>query len=105
MKESSEKKSLEQLKAEAEQAQKAYNDAKKEIARKEAEEAERKKEELAAEKNKRKEEIKDAENHCRNLIKQYIKDYGSYDATYSYDDEDDNLINFLFGSKPWRFFL
>ena len=100
-----ENKTLEQLKAELEQAQQAFDIAKKLAEQKEKEEAERKKAELAAEKNKRKEEIKEAENHYRALVKQFIKDYGSYDATYSYDDEDDNPINFLFGSKPWRFFL
>ena len=98
-------KTLDQLKTEMEQAQKAYNDAKNEIARKEAEEAKLRKEKLAAEKNKRKEEIKEAENHYRALVKQFIKDYGSYDATYSYNEEDDNILNFIFGSKPWRFFL
>ena len=100
-----EKKSLEQLKVEMEQAQKAYDDAKNEIARKEAEEAKLRKEKLAAEKNKRKEEIKEAENHYRALVKQFIKDYGSYDATYSCNEEDDDILNFVFGSKPWRFFL
>lgn len=100
-----ENKTLEQLKAELEQAQQAFDAAKKLAEQKEKEETERKRAELAAEKNKRKEEIREAENHYRALVKQFIKDYGSYDATYSYDDEDDNLINFLFGSKPWRFFL
>lgn len=98
-------KTLDQLKTEMEQAQKAYNDAKNEIARKEAEEAKLRKEKLAAEKNKRKEEIKEAENHYRALVKQFIKDYGSYDATYSCNEEDDDILNFVFGSKPWRFFL
>lgn len=106
MKENNEKKSLEQLKAEMEQAQKAYDDAKKEIVRKEAEEADRKKAELALNKEKRKKEIKDVEKHYHDLVKQYIKDYGSYDATYSYNEEDsDDMLNFIFGSKPWRFFL
>lgn len=98
-------KTLDQLKTEMEQAQKAYNDAKNEIARKEAEEAKLRKEKLAAEKNKRKEEIKEAENHYRALVKQFIKDYGSYYATYSCNEEDDDILNFVFGSKPWRFFL
>lgn len=98
-------KTLDQLKAEMEQAQKAYDDAKNEIARKEAEEAKLRKEKLAAEKNKRKEEIKEAENYYRALVKQFIKDYGSYDATYSCNEEDDDILNFVFGSKPWRFFL
>lgn len=100
-----ENKTLEQLKAELEQAQQAFDVAKKLAEQKEKEETERKKAELAAEKNKRKEEIKEAENHYRTLVKQFIKDYGSYDATYSYNEEDDNILNFIFGSNPWRFFL
>ena len=100
-----ENKTLEQLKAELEQAQQAFDVAKKLAEQKEKEETERKKAELAAEKNKRKEEIKEAENHYRALVKQFIKDYGSYDATYSYNEEDDNILNFIFGSNPWRFFL
>lgn len=96
-----ENKTLEQLKAELEQAQQAFDAAKKLAEQKEKEEAERKKAELAAEKSKRKKEIEEAKNHYCTLIKQYIADYGSY----TYESEDDDNFNFLFGSKPWRFFL
>lgn len=98
-----ENKTLEQLKAELEQAQKAFDIAKKLAEQKEKEEAELQKAKLAAEKNKRKEEIEEAEKHYRDLVKQFIKDYGSYEVNYS-SDEDDSFP-FLFGSKPWRWFL
>lgn len=96
-----ESKTLEQLKAELEQAQKAFDAAKKLAEQKEKEEAERKKAELAAEKDKRKKEIEAARNCYLALIKQYIADYGSY----TYESEDDDNFNFLFGSKPWGWFL
>ena len=94
-------KTLDQLEAELEAAKKQYEDAQKSVTKKKAEEADRKKAELDAEKNKRKKEIEEAKNHYCALIKQYIADYGSY----TYESEDDDNFNFLFGSKPWRFFL
>ena len=96
-------KTLKQLKEEFEQAQKAYNDKREELARKEAEEAERKKAQLEAEKSKRKEEIEKVKEHYLDLIQQYIKDYGKYEFDCSYKDDDD-FISFLFGHTPFRFF-
>lgn len=72
---------LEQLKAQYEQAQKVYEDAKKEFVRKEAEEAERKKAKLAEDKAKREEEVKEAEKHYLTLLKAFIDDYGAYRNT------------------------
>jgi hypothetical protein len=95
-----EEKTLEQLKADIEQAQKAYDDKKKEIAKKEFEEAERKRVELAAEKDKRKKEVDDAVKNAIELIKAYNADYGTYSITDYIND-----LSFLFGSKPWRFFF
>lgn len=95
-----EEKTLEQLKAEAEQAQKAYDDKRKELARKEAEEVERKRLKLVAEKDKRKKEVDDAVSKAIELIKAYNEDYGKYSITDHF-----NELSFLFGSKPWRFFL
>jgi membrane protein involved in colicin uptake len=95
-----ESKSIEQLKAEAEQAQMAYEKAKREIAKKEFEEAQRKKAELAAKKDKRKKEVDDAVKNAIELIKAYNEDYGKYSITDHFND-----LSFLFGSKPWKFFI
>lgn len=95
-----EEKTLEQLKAEAELAQVAYETAKREAAKKEFEEAQRKKAELAAEKDKRKKEVDDAVKNAIELIKAYNEDYGKYSIADHF-----NELSFLFGSKPWRFFL
>ena len=95
-----EKKTLEQLKAEAEKAQKAYDNAKAELIKKEKEEEELKKAKLVAEKVKRKEELENAIKHYQTLMANFIKDYGSY-----YYEGDDDIYSFLFGSKPWRWFL
>lgn len=99
-----ENKTLEQLKAEAESARRAYEGAKKLAELKEKEEAERKKVELVAAQTKRKKEIEEAEKHYHDLVRQYIKDYGEYEMSYSYEDGDD-FLSFLFGSKPFKFFL
>lgn len=95
-----EEKTLEQLKEAFEKIQKEGELMRKEIARKEAEEAERKKTILAAEKEARKTEVEDAINNAIKLLKKYTKDYGSFSITDNIDD-----LSFLFGSKPWRFFL
>lgn len=102
--ETNESKTLEQLQKELEQAQEAFDAAKKLAEQKEKEEVELKTAKLAAEKDKRKEEIRAAEQHYRALVKQFIEDYGSYSATRSYD-EDDDILSVIFGSKPWRFLL
>ena len=99
-----EEKTLEQLKAEYEQAQKAFNDKKAEIEKQEAEATERKKAKLALEKNNRKEEIKKAKRYYLDLVKQYLDDYGSYEDSCQYEDGDD-FLSFLFGSKPFTLFL
>lgn len=96
-------KTLEQLQEELVQAQKAYETAKQLAEQKEKEEAERKRAELETVKEKRKAEIKEAEEHYRTLLKNYIKDYGSYSVTHTCDENDD--FPFLFGSKPWRLFF
>ena len=95
-----EEKTLEQLKEAFEKMQKESELMRKEIARKEAEEAERKKATLEAEKDKRKKEADNAIENAITLIKKYIEDYGSFSLTDSFDD-----LSFLFGSKPWRWFL
>ena len=99
-----EEKTLEQLTEELIQAQKAYDAKKEEIIKEEKERAERKQAELALEKDKRRKEIEEAEKHYHNLIKQYIEDYGKYEVSCSYEDDDD-FLSFLFGSKPFKFFI
>jgi capsule polysaccharide export protein KpsE/RkpR len=96
-------KTLEELKVEAELAQKAYETAKKLEEQKQKEEAMRKRAELEAVKEKRKAEIAEAEKHYKTLIKNYIKDYGSYQVVNSYDEDDD--FPSLFGIKPFNWFL
>ena len=97
-------KTLEQLQEELLIAQKAYDDAKRLDLKKKKEEAEKKKADLAAAKEQRKKEVKEAEKHYRNLLKQYIKDYGTYEDSYSYEDGDD-CFSFLFGSHPFKIFM
>ena len=93
-------KTLEQLQAELEQAQKAYEDAKKLDEQKRAAAAELKRLELAKVKENRKKEVDDAVNRAIDLLKAYNEDYG----TYSFNDHINDL-SFLFGSKPWRLFF
>ncbi len=93
-------KTLEQLYAEMEQAQMAYNTAKKLEEQKKKEEAERKMAELALEKDKRKKEVDDAVENAVELVKKYIEDYGSFSIT-----DNVNYLSFLFGGKPSRWFL
>lgn len=93
-------KTLEQLQVELEQAQKAYEDAKKLDEQKRAAAAELKRLELAKVKENRKKEVDDAINHAIDLLKAYTEDYG----TYSISDHI-NYLSFLFGSKPWRLFF
>ncbi len=71
-------KTLEQLKVELEQAQAAYEIAKKLAEQKEKEEAERKRAELAAVKEKRRAEIAEVESKLEELLVAYNKDYGAY---------------------------
>ena len=96
-------KTLEELKVEAELAQKAYAAALKAEEQKKKEEAERKKAELELVKEKRKAEIDEATERCHKLIDAYIKDYGSYYISGTSDDAD--TLRVLFGSKPWRWFF
>ena len=93
-------KTLEQLQEELVKAQKAYDDAKKLDEQKRAAAAELKRLELAKVKETRKKEVDDAINRAIDLLKAYTEDYG----TYSISDHINDL-SFLFGSKPWRFFL
>ena len=88
-----EKKTLEQLKAEAEKAQKAYDNAMLALAKKEKEEAELKEAKLAAEKEKRRKEIQDLEDKLLELQSAYIRDYGSYYTAKSY--EKDGITSFF----------
>ena len=71
-------KTLEELKVEAELAQKSYELAWKAEEQKKKAEEEKKKAKLAAEKEKRYQEIQDAEQKLIELKTAYIKDYGSY---------------------------
>lgn len=93
-------KTLEELYAEMEQAQKAYTAAKKLDEQKKKEEAERKKAELALQKEKRKKEADDAIKKATNLVREYIEDYGSFSI-----DDDINDLSFLGNLGLLRWFL
>lgn len=68
--------------------------------------AERKRQkELADNKEARKNEIESVAKHYQTLVKDFIKDYGSYDVIRCYDGEDEDELPIFFGSKPWRMFL
>ena len=98
-------KTLEQLKEEAELATIAYETALRAEEQKKKEEAERKKAELTAVKEKRYAEIEEARKNYYKLINDYVKDYGEYSVHSTDDNDADIAFPFLFGSKPWRFFL
>jgi hypothetical protein len=93
-------KTLEELKVEVELAQKAYADALRVEEQKKKTAEEKRMAKLAVEKEKRKKEVDDAIDNAIELIKKYIKDYGSFSVTDHVND-----LSFLFGSKPWRLFL
>ena len=80
-------KTLEQLKAEAERAAIAYETAWRAEEKKKKEAEEKKKVELAAVKEKRYQEVQDAEKKLIELKSAYIKDYGYYSSTRTYDGE------------------
>ena len=71
---------------------------------KKKEEAEKKKAELAAVKERRYAEIEEARKVYHKLVNDYVKDYGEY-SIHNTKDDDDDLIPFLFGGKPWRLWL
>ncbi len=71
-------KTLEQLKEEFLQAQKAYDDAKRLEEKKKKMEEEKRKAELAADKEKREKEIADLMNQLERLLVAYNRDYGAY---------------------------
>ena len=80
-------KTLEQLKAKAELAAMAYETAWRAEEKKKKEAEEKKKAELATVKAKRYQEIQDAEQKLIELKNAYIKDYGSYSNTKTYDGD------------------
>ena len=71
-------KTLEELKVEAELAQKAYANALKAEEQKKKAEEEKKRAELAAVREKREEEIADLMSKLEKLLVAYNKDYGAY---------------------------
>ena len=72
-----------------EEMKKKYETLGKEIAQKEKAEAEERKTKLAAEKATRREEVRLAEKRYRELVSAFVKDYGTYSSTESY--ETDNI--------------
>ena len=74
----------EQYKKISEQAYVLENQLKK----KKQEEEDRKKAQLALEKDARYKEIEEVQKHLDNLIKDYVKDYGSFSFTKDYSSND-----------------
>ena len=70
------------------------------LKQKEQEEEDRKKAELALEKEKRTQEVHDAFENYNKLLKDYIKDYGSYIRTTSPDEAYG-----FFPNEFWRDFF
>lgn len=88
-----------------EELKKMYEDALKEsntigemLRQKEEDEEDRRKAQLALEKENRKKEVDEAFNKYNELVKAYIKDYGSY-STASYTND------FWFLNKFWPSFF
>lgn len=75
------------------------DDLKKMIEEMKKEEADRKKAQLELEKDNRKKEVDDAFQKYSELLKAYIKDYGSYKVVTSDEDLD------WFPNKFWRSFF
>ena len=86
-------KTLEELREEAELAQKAYDIALKAEEQKKKAEEEKKRAELAAVKEKRYKEIQDTERKLIELKTAYIKDYGSYSVIRTSNDPIVALLN------------
>lgn len=80
-------KTLEQLQEELETAKKAYEFIQKKFSEKEKEEREQAEAKLAAEKESRYAEIKKIEKKRSELIRAYIKDYGSYNTTRAHNED------------------
>jgi uncharacterized protein YhaN len=78
-------KTMEELRAEFEQAQKAYTAAQNLLAQKEAEEAAKREKELMTKKEARYKELIGVGETYRNLLKAYMDDYG---AVYTESDMD-----------------
>lgn len=74
-------KTLEELKVEAELAQKAYELAWKAEEQKKKAEEEKKRAALVAEKEKRYAEVEEARKKYKDLFSAYVKDYGYYTIT------------------------
>ena len=75
---------LEKLYAEMEEK---YKDLGKKLSQKKQEEENRKKAQLVAEKDARYKEIEEVYEHLTQLIKDYIKDYGSFSFKRDYKDK------------------
>lgn len=79
-------KTIDELKTEVEAAQRAYEEAQKQLKALEAEEKARKKKELELRKEDRLKEIVAKEKELARLVKEYINDYGSLKLVNCDDD-------------------
>ena len=67
----------------------------KEEAEKKSKALKEQRKERAAEVEKALEELRNAENHYKEVLNNFLKDYGSFHYTYSYRDNDFDTFNLL----------
>ena len=76
---------IEELKQQCEDAKKNFETINEQLTKAIKEEEDRKKAQLALEKEQRRKELDTAFEDYQNLLKDFIRDYGSYRKTYSPD--------------------
>jgi hypothetical protein len=86
---------LEELEAEYAKKMAKCENMRLQIEQKKREEDDRKKAQLALDKEKRKNIIDEKEKELAGLIREYIKDYGSFNTHYYSDDERD-VFSYLY---------
>lgn len=86
---------LEELEAEYAKKMAKCENMRLQIEKKKQEEDDRKKAQLALDKDKRKKVIEEKEKELSGLIREYIKDYGSFNTHYRSDDDKD-VFSYLY---------
>lgn len=92
--------SIEELEKQCKAASETFNALSEQLKKAKKEEEERKNAQLALNKEARKKEIEVKQDELSELIRAFIKDYGSYSATRNYKQQDDNGFPYL-----WHWFL
>ena len=87
---------IEELKAQCLEAEKNYKDLQSQLAKAEKEEKEQRAAKLAQERDSRKKEVDEALATCKALLREYMRDYGTY-----FCSSDDDIFD-MFNSKFWN---